>query len=143
VKAFETSRHFAASPDEVFAAFAAPDRLARWWGPSGFTNTFEVFEFTPGGAWHFTMHGPDGKHYPNESRFVRIEPARSVVLRHENAPHFELAIVLAPEGGGTRVMWTQTFDSAEVAAAVEHIVVPSNEQNLDRWQAELQAGAQT
>src|SRR5262245_13592747 len=29
----------------IFEAFARPEVLARWWGPNGFTNTFEVFEF--------------------------------------------------------------------------------------------------
>jgi hypothetical protein len=31
------------------------------------------------------------------------------------------------------------FDSADVAAAVQAVVVPANEQNLDRWQAEVAA----
>lgn len=51
----------------VFEAFARPELLARWWGPSGFTNTFEVSEFRPEGRWRFTMHGPDGSNHPNES----------------------------------------------------------------------------
>jgi uncharacterized protein YndB with AHSA1/START domain len=41
--------------------------LSRWWGPAGFTNTFEVCEFKKGGRWSFVMHGPDGRNYPNES----------------------------------------------------------------------------
>jgi uncharacterized protein YndB with AHSA1/START domain len=138
---FQTSRTFAASPEVVFAAFAAPERLARWWGPDGFRNTFELFEFRPGGQWRFTMHGPDGTDYPNESSFGPIEPARKVVVQHVNHPHFVLTITLEPVAAGTRVTWEQVFESAEVAAAVRHIVEPANEQNLDRWQAELAAGA--
>ena len=46
-------------------AFSDPVRLARWWGPAGFTNTFTICEFKPGGQWSFTMHGPDGTNYPN------------------------------------------------------------------------------
>jgi hypothetical protein len=38
---------------------------------------------------------------------------------------------------GTTVLWEQTFESAEVARHVEHVVVPSNEQNLDRLTAEV------
>ena len=30
---------------DVFAAFSEANRLAAWWGPDGFTNTFEQFEF--------------------------------------------------------------------------------------------------
>ena len=38
------TRHVDASPDEVFSVFGAPERLARWWGPDGFTSTFDLFE---------------------------------------------------------------------------------------------------
>lgn len=134
---FATSRVIAASPDEVFAAFATPARLARWWGPAGFRNTFAVFEFTPGGRWVFTMHGPDGKDYPNEAVFVAIEPGRSIVLKHTCQPLFQLDLGFARTPAGTLVSWQQVFASAEIAAAVAHIVVPANEQNLDRWQTEV------
>lgn len=136
---FQTSRTFAALPDAVFAAFAAPERLAKWWGPDGFHNTFDVFEFKPGGQWRFTMHGPDGASYANESTFGQIEPARKIVVQHLSQPHFVLTIVLEPVAGGTLVHWEQAFESAEVAAAVRHIVEPANEQNLNRWQAEVAA----
>ena len=66
------SKFIAASPAQVFAAMQDPGRVARWWGPTGFTNTIHKYEFTPGGSWLLTMHGPDGKDYPNESRFTRI-----------------------------------------------------------------------
>jgi uncharacterized protein YndB with AHSA1/START domain len=137
---FKTSRIFTTLPDAVFAAFAAPERLARWWGPDGFHNSFEVFEFKPGGQWRFTMHGPDGASYLNESTFGQIEPARKIVVQHLSQPHFVLTIGLEPTAAGTRVTWEQAFESAEVAAAVRHIVEPANEQNLDRWQAELATG---
>ena len=48
---FNTSRDIPAPAAQVFAAMANPERLARWWGPAGFTNTFHVCEFTPGGRW--------------------------------------------------------------------------------------------
>lgn len=134
---FTTSRVFAAPPEAVFAAIAAPERLARWWGPDGFRNTFETFDFKTGGLWRFTMHGPDGTNYANESSFASIEPNASVVVKHLSQPHFELTIRLTATPTGTLVTWEQAFESAEVAASVRHIVEPANEQNLSRWQAEL------
>ena len=83
-----TGRVIPASPDAVFDAFRDPARLARWWGPDGFTNTFEVFEFRPGGRWSFAMHGPNGATYPNESEFASVVPGREVVVRHLSGPRW-------------------------------------------------------
>lgn len=138
MKTYETSREIAAPPERVFAAFAA-ERLARWWGPSGFTNTFSVFEFKTGGRWIFVMHGPDGKNYPNESVFAEIVPNAKVVVDHAK-PQFRLTIGLAATPKGTRVSWSQAFDDEQVARMIEHIVVPANEQNLDRLAAEVARG---
>jgi carbon monoxide dehydrogenase subunit G len=135
---FQTSRHISASPEQVFAAFQDPARLARWWGPAGFSNTFKICEFRAGGRWSFTMHSQDGKNYQNDSIFEEIEPNRKVVILHGSLPKYRLSIGLAPAEGGTLLSWSQAFDDAKVAKAIEHIVVPSNEQNIDRLVAELQ-----
>ncbi|MFO0581828.1 MAG: SRPBCC domain-containing protein [Anaeromyxobacter sp.] len=134
-----TGRRLAAPPARVLAAFTDPARLARWWGPAGFTNTFEVCEPRPGGAWRYTMHGPDGKHYPNEARFVVVAPDE-VVVEHLNAPRFVLTLALAPEAGGTRLTWTQTFETAALRDQLLAFVGPANEQNLDRLEAEIARG---
>lgn len=36
---FNTSLEIPATPEQVFAAIRHPERLARWWGPAGFTNS--------------------------------------------------------------------------------------------------------
>lgn len=127
-----TSRTLPFPAMEVYGAFAAPELLATWWGPDGFTNSFEVFEFREGGAWNFVMHGPDGRSYPNESVFARLEPGRRVVIEHRCAPLFTLTVSLTPVAGGTQVDWEQVFADAATAQAVSRIVGPANEQNLDR-----------
>ena len=132
-----TSREISATVEQVFAAISDPQRLARWWGPAGFTNTFSVCEFKNGGRWSFVMHGPDGHNYPNESVFADIEPPHKIVIQHVVEPVFRLTIALAASAAGTRVSWSQAFESAEVASRIEHIVVPANEQNLDRLAAEV------
>ncbi|MBN8284704.1 SRPBCC domain-containing protein [Zoogloea sp.] len=134
---FSTTRHFPSKPADVFAAVKDGKRLARWWGPNGFSNRFEVFEFQPGGRWIFSMIGPDGTVYPNESVFSRIEADRLVVIRHICPPVFELTITLEPLDDGTRLEWVQAFSDPSVARAVAHIVAPANEENLDRLGAEL------
>lgn len=133
-----TERLLAASARNVFAAFENPAQLARWWGPSGFTNTFEQFDFRPGGRWVFVMHGPNGADYPNESVFREIERDARIVIEHVVQPVFTLTVVLTPRGDAqTHLDWAQAFDSAEVANKLRALVEPANEQNLDRLQAVL------
>ncbi|HYK02807.1 MAG TPA: SRPBCC family protein [Thermoanaerobaculia bacterium] len=134
---FRSTREIPATPDQVFAAISDPQRLARWWGPAGFTNTFDVCEVRPGGRWEFVMHGPDGHNYPNESVFAEVDPPHKVVVDHVCEPKFRLTVTLAPSEGGTTVTWVQVFENAAFAGSVEHIVAPANEQNLDRWTAEV------
>ncbi len=134
---FTTSRDIPAPAAQVFAAMANPQRLVRWWGPAGFTNTSHVCEFQPGGRWSFTMVGPDGSQYPNECVFAEIEAPHRLVIQHVCAPLFSLTISLASSATGTTVGWEQVFESADVAQQVAHIVVPANEQNLDRLAAEV------
>src|SRR5271169_967914 len=106
---FNTSREIPATVEQVFAAISNPERLARWWGPAGFTNTFKVCEFKIGGRWSFTMHGPNGANYPNENVFAEIEPLRKVVVQHASEPKYILTITLAASGAGTVVSWSQAF----------------------------------
>ncbi len=135
---FSTSRVIAAEPSAVFAAFQDPARLATWWGPAGFTNTFNVCEFTPGGTWSFVMHGPDGRDYENESIFSSIEASSKIVIQHISKPKYLLCIELEPtDGGSTLVRWEQTFEKEKVAEGIRHIVEPANEENLDRLSAEV------
>src|SRR5262245_45023949 len=123
---FRTQRVLPHPPQQVFEAFARPELLARWWGPNGFTNTFEIFEFKPGGRWKFVMHGPNGSNHPNESRFLELKPSSRVVIQHESEPHFVLSVDLTAHEDGTTVRWNQEFEDSAVAARVKHIVEPAN-----------------
>jgi uncharacterized protein YndB with AHSA1/START domain len=134
---FNTSREIPAAIEQVFAAISDPECLSRWWGPAGFTNTFKVCDFKNGGRWSFIMHGPDGKNYPNENVFTKIESPKKVVIQHVSEPKFCLTIGLAASAIGTVVTWSQVFESPEVASRIEHIVVPANEQNLERLSVEV------
>lgn len=137
-RSFRHSRLIDATPAQVFAAFSQPERLARWWGPDGFSSTFERFELRAGGSWQFVMHGPDGAHYPNANVFTRVEPPDRIEIEHLSEDHhFTLKITLSGQGSQTLVGWEQTFDSAAHRQLIAPWVEPANEQNLDRLQREV------
>jgi uncharacterized protein YndB with AHSA1/START domain len=132
------SRLINAPRERVFQALADPARLARWWGPDGFSSTFQTFEFRPGGKWTFVMHGPDGTDYPNENAFVEIVPHQRVVIEHiSDTHHFFLTITFDAVDNGTLVGWRQVFDTAEHKAQLAHFVEAANEQNLRRLEADV------
>lgn len=131
------SREIGASPEQVFEAFSNPERLARWWGPEGFSNTFEIFEFKEGGRWVFVMHGPDGKDYSNESVFIKIIPAKEVVIEHVCEPKYRLIITLEPSEKGTLLRWSQTFEKEAFVIRMKDFLTQANEQNLDRLTTEV------
>ncbi|MBK8803332.1 MAG: SRPBCC domain-containing protein [Fibrobacteres bacterium] len=130
MKAFINEKKFAASAQTLFQAFEDPALLAQWWGPNGFSNTFELFEFREGGKWKFVMHGPNGANYPNECIFQELVPSRKVVIRHDCAPFFTLTVTIKEAQGGSMLHWNQDFDSEEVAQAVAPIVEPANREVL-------------
>jgi len=135
-RAFVHTRTLAAPRERVWRALSEPALLARWWGPAGFTNTFERFDLAPGGTWRFTMHGPDGTDYANESVFAEVAAPARLVFDHLSGHHFRMTITLdAVNDSSTRVGWLQVFDSAAERARIAAFVVPANEQNLDRLAA--------
>lgn len=56
----------------VWEVWTNPEHIANWWGPKGFTNTIHIMDVAEGGEWRLTMHGPDGKNYPNKSIFLEL-----------------------------------------------------------------------
>jgi len=130
-------RTFDAPRERVFEAFSDPSRLARWWGPKGFTNTFHEFDMRPGGRWRFLMHGPDGVAYANESVFVEVVKPERIVLQHVSAHRFEMTVTLDEQGGGTKVTWRMRHATARECAKAKAFVVDANEQNFDRLAGEL------
>jgi uncharacterized protein YndB with AHSA1/START domain len=139
-RTMRTSRTLPFTPKEIYRAFASADLLALWWGPEGFSNTFEIFEFTEGGRWKFIMHGPDGNSYPNESFFKELVTDSKIVIHHDCPPHFTLTVRLTPVSEGTHLTWEQVFEDAETAKAVKQRVGSANEQNIDRLTHVLRKG---
>lgn len=133
------TRVLAAPPDVVFEAFTRPQHLERWWGPRGFTTTTHGFEFAPGGGWRFTMHGPDGRDYPNQLRYEEIASPERIVYVHEGGrdgvpARFRATVTFAQHGDGTRLTMRSVFASTAERDAVvaKYDAVEGGKQTLGR-----------
>ena len=131
-----TTRVFDFPREAVFEAFTNPTQLARWWGPKGFTNTIQTFDFRPGGAWHLMMHGPDGKNYPNESKFVEIVKPEKIVYHHLK-PEYQMTMIYSDRSGKTELTWHMRFNSSPENLKLKQFLKEATEENFDRLEAVL------
>ena len=122
----------------VFKAWADPDHLKKWWGPKGFTNTFEEFDFRPGGRWKFIMHAPDKGNFQNECEFVKIEKPTEIVWIRISKPLFNIVATFEKiTDNQTKIVFRMVFATAEECAKLKPFVVDKNEENFDRLEDEL------
>jgi uncharacterized protein YndB with AHSA1/START domain len=123
--------------DVVFEACTEVQHLSRWWGPDGFTTTTRTFEFSEGGVWEFTMHGPDGTDYPNWIQWMEIRPPDVIVLRHGEGPddpeQFSSTFIFEERTDGTRVTLRSEFKTKALRdrAAEEYGAIEGANQTLD------------
>jgi uncharacterized protein YndB with AHSA1/START domain len=136
-----SSRIINVPQEKIFAALCSPNILAQWWGPEGFTNSFQTFDMRPGGTWEFIMHGPDGTDYPNKNVFVEITKPERVVFDHVYPPLFRMTITCErlDQADKTRFGFRMLFESAEVCEKLRGMCVPANEQNFDRLETVLES----
>lgn len=134
---FASSRVFAAPRELVFEAWSDPGHLSRWWGPRGFTNTFQEFDMRPGGHWRFVMHGPDGTDYKNHSVFVEVVPPERIIFDHVSGHRFRVIATFSEQRGKTELIFRMLFETASECERVKAFAVGANEQNFDRLAAEL------
>jgi uncharacterized protein YndB with AHSA1/START domain len=133
----EVDRLVAAPIDLVFAMFAEARHIDQWWGPDGFRNETHEMDFSVGGLWRYTMHGPDGKDWPNWIRYQDITPPTRIAYEHGGemgeAAHFDGVITLQPEDKGTRVTITLIFATPEARdATLKFGAIDGGKQTLAR-----------
>lgn len=132
-----TVRVLQAPRERVWRAWTDPAELARWWGPKGFTNTFQAFDPRPEGRWRFVMHGPDGRDYKNESVFLEVTEPERIVFDHVVGHPFRATASFAAANGGTEVTYRMTFPSVAACGKVRGFVPRANEEVFDRLAAVL------
>lgn len=112
-RAMHITRLLPAPIELVWEVWTNPEHIVKWWGPAGFTNTIHKMEVKENGEWLLTMHGPDGKRYPNKSIFRKIIPPNKIVFDHFN-PNYLSTITFESKGQDTYMEWTGVFETAEL-----------------------------
>jgi uncharacterized protein YndB with AHSA1/START domain len=103
--------------DLTWKAWTNPEHIVNWWGPDGFTITIRKLDLEEGGEWRLTMHGPDGRNYPNRSIYREIIPFKKIVFEHFN-PHFITTVLFESKDEGTEIDWALLFDTVELRETV-------------------------
>jgi uncharacterized protein YndB with AHSA1/START domain len=68
------TRTLAAPRFAVWSAMTEPERLARWWGPAGFTAPRVDFDPRPGGRYRIAMQPPEGDLFHLHGEFREVDP---------------------------------------------------------------------
>jgi uncharacterized protein YndB with AHSA1/START domain len=104
-KDFVISRVFDAPRDLVWKAFSEPERMAKWWGPKGFTVIHSKMDLRAGGSYHYGMKSPTGEPMWGKFRYREVVPPERMVLinsfsdeaggitRHPMAPTWPLEML--------------------------------------------------
>jgi uncharacterized protein YndB with AHSA1/START domain len=110
------SRIFDAPREQVFRAWAEPDRAVRWWGPQGFIVVHSKMDLRPGGAYRVCMRSLEGTEHRQRGVYRElIEPERLVFTfawedkggrpRHETV----VTVSFAECGGKTKLTLHQAI----------------------------------
>jgi uncharacterized protein YndB with AHSA1/START domain len=116
---------FDAPVDAVWALWADPRLLERWWGPPTYPATVTEHDFRPGGKVEYHMTGPEGDRHGGWWRLTVVEPSQRIEFDdgfsdETGAPNPEMPVTAvavtfeAAPDGGTRMVITSTFPSTEV-----------------------------
>jgi uncharacterized protein YndB with AHSA1/START domain len=134
-----TTRVLAAPRELVWKVLTSPEHLKYFWGPDGFTNTFTKYDLQVGGEALFTMHGPDGKDWPNRFRFVTIDPPNLLVWNHDGGDddghRFKGELELFEEAGKTRIELRLNEASIAARDAIGKYAIVGGIQNIERLAA--------
>ena len=139
------TRVFDATPAQVWAAWADPAILPRWFGPKGYSCTTQEIDLRDGGVWRFDMLGPDGTVWPNRHRITRYTPMTAITYLLDDGTDgyaaMQVDITLTPDGNGVRLTQTITFPNAGAkAGAVAFGAAALGETTLDKLAAILVSG---
>lgn len=110
----------------VWDAWVDPEKVAKWWGPRGFTLTTVKKDVRVGGTWVYTMHGPDGVDYPNITLFHEVEKYSRLVYDHGASegkpPLFRVSVDFIDLNGKTKMDMTMSLATPEAAKEIKKFI---------------------
>ena len=101
-------------PALVWKAWTTPELLMQWFTPKPWTTPEMEVDLRPGGIFRNVMQSPEGEKMTNGGSFLEVVPNERLVWTsallpgfrpapaRTGFPHITAAILLAPEGAGTR-----------------------------------------
>jgi uncharacterized protein YndB with AHSA1/START domain len=119
----------------VFEVWTDPKHISQWWGPNGFTTTIHEMDLRVGGKWVHTMHGPDGKDYPNEAIFTEIVKPDLIKFTH-TLPKFYVTVTFEAIGLKTKLTMSNVFETAEIRnlVAEKYGAIEGQVQTINRFE---------
>ena len=98
----------------IWKVWTEPVHVVQWWGPDGFTNTTHSMDVRVGGEWVHTMHGPDGRDYPNRIVYAELVEPERIVYDHVSTPLHRTTVTFEDIGDGrTKMTFRMVFETAE------------------------------
>ena len=115
---------YTAPATAVWALWADPRRLERWWGPPTHPATFVEHDLTPGARTTYFMTGPEGERYHGWWQIVAVDEPRRLAFDDgfsdgdgapdPTQPVTAVEVTLAEDGDGrTTMVVASTFPSIE------------------------------
>ena len=128
---------FAAPVARVWAAYADPRQLERFWGPPEWPATFVRHDFVVGGRSEYFMTGPNGETSSGYFKYLVVDAPHAFevedgFLGEDGAPAtgmptMTMRFSFEPHDGGTRMVTLTTFPSAE---ALEQLLQMGMEEGM-------------
>ncbi|WP_298331721.1 SRPBCC domain-containing protein [Haloactinopolyspora sp.] len=107
-----------AEPDDVFAAFTEPGRLATWYWPASFATLYET-DPRPGGRFAFRSTGlPAGNNVAVRGIYGEIRRPELLTFLWawdgDMSPFTQVAVQIRPHEGGSEVVVTHSENATEL-----------------------------
>jgi uncharacterized protein YndB with AHSA1/START domain len=135
---------FAAPVARVWAAYADPRQIERFWGPPEWPATFVRHDFAVGGRSEYVMKGPNGATSRGFWEFLSVDAPRAFEVKDgflgadgkpaPDMPSMRMRFSFEPHEGGTRMVTVTTFPSLE---ALEKLLEMGMEEGMKAAMAQI------